>query len=93
MLDTPETETLAEMETPVEITQDEMNDSRFSYDLPGNNSVKANESENEAISANSSSSDTNTTDVSDASEEDSNSEIPGDPRSPHQTQPPTQEQF
>ncbi len=88
MPDTPETEVINEMETPVELSEEEMTDSRFSYDLPRNDSVTEGESEEDAVATNASADDS-----SEAPEEDNNSEVPGDPRPPHQTQPPTGDQY
>ena len=95
-MNTPETEAVDEMETPVEITQSEMDSSRYSYDLPQNNAVKANESEDAAVKSQGEYADKpggNNTDVSDAPEEDSQSQIPGDPRPPNALQPPTKTQY
>ena len=84
---TPETKVIEEMETPVELTPEEMETQRSSYDLPSDNKEGT--------------TDTTTTDFADldaddtdaAPEEDNNSEIPGDPRGSHQTQPPTAEEY
>ncbi|MBC8137594.1 MAG: hypothetical protein H8F28_17060 [Fibrella sp.] len=84
--ETPETEVIDEMETPVEITQDEMIDSRYSYDLPQNDAGQG-EMKTDANTA------TPALPASEAPEQDNQSEIPGDPRESHQTQPPTSEQY
>ena len=83
---TPESKAINEMETPVEISQDEMKDSRYSYDLPQND-----KDQSEAKTADTTA--TPAPPASEAPEQDSQSEIPGDPRAPHQTQPPTGEQY
>ncbi len=87
MTNTPETEILNEIETPVELTPEEMTDARYSYDLPRNDDAKAGVSEQDAVDANVGPA------ASDASEEDSQSEIPGDPRQPHEMQPPTKDEY
>ena len=84
---TPETAVIEEMETPAEISQDEMKDARYSYDLPQND-----KGQNEAKYTDNGAS-TPAPPASEAPEQDSQSEIPGDPRAPHQTQPPTGEQY
>jgi len=84
---TPETKVIEEMETPVELTQDEMETQRYSYDLPNDNKEETTDTGTTAFA------DLDATDEDSASEEENNSEIPGDPRAPHQTQPPTAEQF
>ena len=89
MSQTPETQAVAEMETPVEIAPEEMESVRYSYDLPQNSDAKAGKTD--AVSENAPAG--NNTDASHAPEQDSESEIPGDPRPPHQTQPPTAEQY
>jgi hypothetical protein len=84
--DTPEAAVINEMETPAEISQEEMQDARYSYDLPQNDTGQ-NESKTDVdVSSQPSPS-------SEAPEQDSQSEIPGDPRAPHQTQPPFAEQY
>jgi len=93
MTHTPETEAVAEMETPVEITQEEMESSRYSYDLPQNSDAKSAESEDDAINAQTDAPGGNNDDASDAPEEDSQSQVPGDPRAPNQLQPPTATQY
>lgn len=84
--ETPETQVIKEMETPTEITQEEMTDSRYSYDLPQNDTGQ-NEAKTDQNGA------TPAPPSSEAPEQDSQSEIPGDPRAPHQTQPPFAEQY
>ncbi len=87
--DTPETAVIDEMETPVEISQDEMTEARYSYDLPQNDTGQSEmRTGGDAIAAAAPASP-----ASEAPEQDSQSEIPGDPRESHQTQPPTSEQF
>lgn len=93
MTHTPETQAVTDMETPVEITQDEMESSRYSYDLPQNNGAKSSESEADAVQTESTDPPGNNTDASDAPEQDSQSEIPGDPRTVNQMQPPTKTQY
>lgn len=83
---TPETAVIDEMETPVEISQDEMEDARYSYDLPQNDTGQSEMKTADDVT-------TPASPASEAPEQDSQSEIPGDPRDPHQTQPPTSEQY
>ncbi|MBC7806374.1 MAG: hypothetical protein H7145_09500 [Akkermansiaceae bacterium] len=83
---TPETAVIDEMETPVEISQDEMEDARYSYDLPQNDIGQSEMKTADDVT-------TPASPASEAPEQDSQSEIPGDPRDPHQTQPPTSEQY
>lgn len=94
-MSTPETKAVEEMETPVEITRSEMESARYSYDLPQNNAEKASESEDAGIETNTGEipGGGNNTDASDAPEQDNNSQIPGDPRPPHELQPPTKTQY
>ena len=90
MNQTPETQAvLDEIEKPIEISPDEMESARYSYDLPQNSDAKSAESETDAVNINTSDRD----EISDAPEQDSQSEIPGDPRQPHETQPPTADQY
>jgi len=85
---TPETKVIEETETPVELTQDEMESPNYRYDLPGNRTDSTETDSTTAFA------DLDADDESSfASEEENNSEIPGDPRDPHQTQPPTAEQY
>ncbi len=93
MSHTPETEVIAEMETPVEITQEEMESSRYSYDLPQNNEAKSAESENDSVTAQTDAPGGNNDDAGDAPEQDSQSQISGDPRAPSELQPPTKTQY
>ena len=94
---TPEAEAIKAMETPVTLTTQEMIDARYSYDLPNNEAgsesqtVKDNAAVNTAgvNTSGTASADTST----DAPEEASQSEIPGDPRPPHQMQPPTKDEY
>lgn len=81
---TPESEVIKEMETPVELDQDEMTSGRYEYDLPRNDEADSSGGDTAVDSAD---------DESAAPEEDSQSEIPGDPRDPHQTQPPTKDEY
>lgn len=83
---TPENEVINEIEAPVELTQEEMNDSRYSYDLPQNDTGQSEMRTDDVVS-------TPQPPASEAPEEDNQSEIPGDPRESHQTQPPTAEQY
>lgn len=84
--ETPETQVINEMETPTEISQEEMQDSRYSYDLPQNDTGQNGVSNEKGVA-------NPQLPSSEAPEQDSQSEIPGDPRAPHQTQPPTAEQY
>ena len=89
---TPEAEAIKAMETPVTLTQEEMTDSRYSYDLPNNEAGSESQTvkDNAAVNtAGTGSPDTST----DAPEEASQSEIPGDPRPPHAMQPPTKDEY
>ena len=82
MSTTPETEIINAMESPVTLSPSEVTDARYSYDLPNNEAG----SETDTVT-NNAANDTS------ASEEASESEIPGDPRAPHQTQPPTKDAY
>ncbi|MBC8142176.1 MAG: hypothetical protein H7Y38_12130 [Armatimonadetes bacterium] len=93
MTHTPETQAIEEMETPVEITQEEMESSRYSYDLPQNSEAKSAESESDAVQTESTDPPGNNEDAGDAPEENSQSQIPGDPRDPNQMQPPSKTQY
>lgn len=84
---TPETKVIEEMETPIELTLDEMETQRYSYDLPSDNKEGTTDTTPTGFA------DLNAADDVSSPEEENNSEIPGDPRGPHQTQPPTSEEY
>jgi len=85
---TPETAIiLSEMETPVTLSREEIAQQRASFDLPDAN----HETDIASLTYPSEDSEEDTEELFD--EENSESEIPGDPREPHQLQPPTREAY
>jgi len=89
IIPTPETATiLSEMETPVSIARDEIAQQRANFDLPDANHATD-------ISDFNLPTDDEGEEDSDASfdEESNDAEIPGDPRPPHELQPPTRDAY
>ena len=89
IIPTPETATIiAEMETPVSIARDEIAQQRANFDLPDANHAT------DISTFNPPSDDDSDEDTNDSFDEESNdAEIPGDPRPPHELQPPTRDAY